>query len=322
MIDKIKKLKKIELHLHLDGSVSLELASQLSGLSIDECKKKMQVSDDCESLTEYLEKFAFPISLMQTKENLKVIANDLVDRLERENVIYAEIKIAPMFHQKLGLTYDEIIESVLEGLNKNQNVKTNLILCMKRGLDKSANLEIISLTEKYLNNGVCAIDLVGDEATYKLTDYIDLFKIIKEKNIPFTIHAGEVDMVDLPLAIEIGAKRIGHGVKCIDSKELINLIKEKNILLEICPTSNIQTKAFDLMKNHPVYDLYKNSINISINTDNMTVSNIDLNKEYYNLINSFNFKISDLEKINKNTVNYTFLSSIEKVKLLEKLIDN
>lgn len=318
----VNEFKKIELHLHLDGSVSIEIASKLSGLSLEECKNKMQVAKDCKSLTEYLEKFSFPISLMQTKENLKLISTDLVNRLEKENVIYAEIKIAPMFHQEMGLTYDEIIESVLDGLKQNKNVKTNLILCMKRGLSKDKNLEIINLVEKYLNKGVCAIDLVGDEANFKLRDYLELFKIIKEKNIPFTIHAGEVDEIDLPIAIELGAKRIGHGVKCINSKEILNLIKEKNILLEVCPTSNIQTKAFNTIEEHPVFDLYKNNINISINTDNRTVSNIDLNHEYLKLIDTFKFKRKDLKEINKNAVNYTFLSSMEKIELLEKLLED
>ena len=279
----------------------------------------MVAQNKCHDLGEYLTKFDFPISLMQTKENLTIIAKDLVDRLERNNVIYAEIRFAPILHTKNGLTYEEVIEAVIKGLRKNKNVKTNLILCLLRGKEKKENLKTIEVASKYLGKGVCALDLAGDEKRYKLTEYLDLFKIIKDKNIPFTIPAGEVDYEDIPVAINLGAKRLGHGVKAIDSPELIKLIKEKNILLEICPTSNIQTNAFLTYKEHPILKLYKDNINISINTDNMTVSNIDLNKEYLNLVNTFNFSLEDFRKINKNAVNYAFLSSLEKIELLEKL---
>lgn len=322
MIDEIKKIKKIELHLHLDGSVSLSLASKLSNLSIENCREKMVASLVCHDLSEYLTKFKLPISLMQTKENLKLIAADLVNRLEKENVIYAEIRFAPIFHTKEGLTIEEIVESVLEGLKENRNVKTNLILCLMRGSDKKDNLKTIEVASKYLNKGVCALDLAGDEKKFKLREYKDLFLLAKSKNIPFTIHAGEVDIDDMPIAIDLGVKRIGHGVKSINDKDLIKEIRNKNILLEICPTSNIQTKAFENYKNHPVYIFYRDNINISINTDNMTVSNIDLNQEYLNLINYLNFTITDLKKINENTVNYTFLSCKEKIELIEKLKKN
>ena len=167
-----------------------------------------------------------------------------------------------------------------------------------------------------MNKGVVAIDLAGDEKGHKLKENIELFKIAKEKNIPFTIHAGEVDDIDVIDAINLGVTRIGHGIK--SNKEELGLIKEKNILLEVCPTSNIDTKAFDSYNEHNIYNLYKNGINISINTDNMTVSNIDLNKEYKKLIDNFGFTIQDLININKNAIKYAFISEEEKQELLNK----
>jgi len=121
-IEEFVKLPKVELHLHLDGSVSLEIASKLSGMSIDEVKKEMIAKDKCVDLGEYLTKFSFPISLMQTKENLELIAKDLVDNLANQNVIYAEIRFAPMFHVEQGLTYEEVVESVLKGLKSNSKI--------------------------------------------------------------------------------------------------------------------------------------------------------------------------------------------------------
>ena len=223
----IKNIPKVELHLHLDGSISLELASELSGLSIGEVKNKMIASDKCENLSEYLTKFDLPISIMQSKENLKKVAVDLVNYLESENIVYAEVRFAPMFHTKEGLSYDEVVESILEGLNSNNRVKTNLILCMMRGMDRDSNLKTIDVASKYLGKGVCAIDLAGAEDKYPLDDYIELFDIVKEKGIPFTIHAGENgNYKEVEKTMKIGAKRIGHGIHAIDSHEVIKLINE------------------------------------------------------------------------------------------------
>ena len=122
MINEIKKIKKVELHLHLDGSVSIPTLQIISNKTEEELKKEMIANEKCKNLSEYLTKFDLPISYMQTKENLKIISKELVDNLEKENVIYAEIRFAPMFHTQKGLTYNEIVEAVLEGLNSNKNI--------------------------------------------------------------------------------------------------------------------------------------------------------------------------------------------------------
>lgn len=320
MINKIKNLKKVELHLHLDGSVNINTLSKLSNIPINKLKEEMIANDICQNLSEYLTKFDLPIKYMQTKENLKIISKDLVDYLESQNVIYAEIRFAPMFHTKEGLTYNEIISSVLEGLNSNQNVKTNLILCMMRGFPEKDNLETINIAHRYLNKGVCAIDLAGAEDKYPLANYTNLFEIAKEKNIPFTIHAGENgNYKEIDLAINLGTKRIGHGIHTSESNNTINKLIEKDILLEICPTSNVQTNSIDTYSNHPIYDFYKNGIKVCINTDNKTVSNISLNDEYIKLSNNFNFTIEDFINMNKYAINASFLSTEDKNKLLEKL---
>lgn len=317
MKEELKKLPKVELHLHLDGAVSIDLASKLTNLSIEELNEKMIAKDKCLNLSEYLTKFDFPGSLMQTKENLTLISKDLVDRLEKENVIYAEIRFAPMFHINNGLTYEEVIEAVLKGLKSNYNVKTNLILCMMRGLPKENNLKTIEVAEKYLNKGVCALDLAGAEDKYPIGEYLELFEIAKSKNIPFISHAGENGSAEeVRKAINVGARRIGHGIHAIESEEVLNLIKEKNILLEVCPTSNVQTNSVDKYENHPIEKLYKLGIPLSINTDNSTVSNITITEEYLKLSNYFNFTIEDYKKMNINAINHSFLTKEEKETLL------
>ncbi len=320
MLEEIEKLPKVELHVHLDGSVSKEIASKISGISEKEVISRMTAKDKCENLSEYLTKFDFPISLMQTKQNLYEIAKNLAKYLEKQSVIYAEIRFAPMFHTKEGLNYDEIIQAVLSGLRENSRIKTNLILCMMRGMPKELNLKTIDIAKKYLNNGVCALDLAGAEDKFPLKEYLELFKIAKEKNIPFTIHAGENGTAsEVKKAIEIGAKRIGHGIHSIESKEVLELIEEKDILLEICPTSNVQTNAVTSYKEHPIYQLYKKGIPVSINTDNITVSNVTISEEYQKLKNTFNFKIEDYKKMNENAIKHAFIDEETKKELLKNL---
>lgn len=315
------KLPKVELHLHLDGAVSVDLASKLTNISIEEVKDKMIAKGKCHNLSEYLTKFDFPCSIMQTKENLSLISKDLVDRLAKQNVIYAEIRFAPMFHTNEGLTYEEVVEAVLEGLQSHPNIKTNLILCMMRGLPKENNLKTIEVAEKYLNKGVCALDLAGAEDKYKVDDYLGLFEIAKSKHIPFICHAGENGSADeVRKAINIGAKRIGHGIHAIESEKVLDLIKEKNILLEICPTSNVQTNSVDKYENHPIEKLFKLGIPLCINTDNSTVSNISLTEEYIKLSNYFNFTIDDYKKMNINALNHSFLAKEEKEYLIKHII--
>lgn len=318
MEQEIKKLKKIELHLHLDGSVDINTISKITGKSIKELESKMIAKDKCQNLSEYLTKFNTPIECMQTKENLILISQKLTEYLESQNIIYAEIRFAPMFHTNNGLTYEEIVESVLKGLKTNKNVKTNLILCMMRGMPKENNLKTIEVAHKYLNKGVCAIDLAGAEDKYPLIEYTELFKLASEKNIPYTIHAGENgNYKEIELAIKLGTKRIGHGIHAYESVETQQELKTKNILLEICPTSNIQTNSIDQYQNHPIHHFYKNNLNICINTDNKTVSNITLNEEYIKLYKEFNFTIEDFINININAINSAFLSNKEKEQLKE-----
>lgn len=313
----IQKMPKVELHLHLDGSVRYQTALEIIGNIKEE---DMIVSDDCHDLNEYLTKFSVPLAILQTKENLERVAYELALDLKSENVIYAEIRFAPLKHLLKGLSPEEVIESVLKGLKK-VNIKTNLILCMMRGDTFDNNLKVIALALKFLNRGVCALDLAGAESLYPTSDYKELFAIAQANGIPFTIHAGEAaGFESIKEALDFGTLRIGHGIKCLEDEKLIKELKEKNILLEICPTSNIQTKAVTAYQKHPVYELYKKGVSICINTDNRTVSNITLTKEYQKLMQNFSLTTNDLKQMNINAINGAFLTNEEKEKL-KKLIN-
>lgn len=311
-----KSIPKIELHLHLDGSIRQETIAELLDIKKKEVENKIVAPSKCNDLNDYLTKFSLPISVMQTKENLERIAYELVCDLEKENVLYAEIRFAPIKHVK-ELTLDEVVSSVLNGLKKG-NVKTNLILCMMRDSSYKENVEIIKLTKKYLNKGVVAIDLAGAEAIYKTELFGNLFLLANSNHIPFTIHAGEADGVsNIKSAIEFGAKRIGHGIRAVEDQNIMNEIMEREILLEICPTSNIQTDVVHNYSDHPIKKLFDWGCKISINTDNRTVSNTTLEHEYKMLNKYLGFTTHDIIKTNIDAIHKSFLKDEEKKELLD-----
>lgn len=312
MKNKLIDIPKIELHVHLDGSVDLDLVKDLVNFDKDELYKKMVVSDNCNSLTEYLEKFEIPCAFLQTKEAIINVSKLLLEKFRQDNVVYAEVRFAPLKHISNGLTPQEVIDAVLEGI-KDINIKVNLILCMMRNDSFVDNLNVINIAKEYLNKGVCAIDLAGDEAGYSTEEFVDLFNEIKRLNIPFTIHAGEAAGAEsIRSAIDFGAKRIGHGVRCIENPKLVKELKDRNIHLEVCPLSNVHTNVVNSLDKHPIKLLFDYGVNLGVNTDNRTVSNTSLVKEYEGLVREFDFNINDFIKMNLNALDASFLSEEEK----------
>lgn len=309
-----KTFPKIELHVHLDGSIDLNTASSLTGIPIERLKKELQITDHCQSLKEYLTKFKLPLEIMQTKENIEQIATALAKNLKEDGVIYAEIRFAPNLHTKQGLTKKQVVDAVLKGLKK-VNIKTNLLLCCMRNDTIESNKKIIDLAQIYH----IAIDLAGDEANYQTEKFSQLFIYAKEKNVPFTIHAGEADgPSSIASALKFGAKRIGHGIHIIENQELMKQAIKNKILLEVCPTSNIQTASAPSYETHPIKQLHENHLQICINTDNRTVSNITLTEEYQKLHTVFHFTKQDFINMNYNAIEASFLTEKEKNELKEK----
>lgn len=310
-------MKKIELHLHLDGSLNIDYVNKIMK---KDCHDDL-ISNNSKDLKDYLTKFDLPISLLQDRNNIEEFCYLLAKDLEKDNVIYAEVRFCPLFHVK-KISVDEVVEAIIAGFKKVSTVQINLIFCMMRHFDFDRNKTIIELTKKYLGNGVVAIDLAGDEKNFPTSNFKELFKIINEENIPFTIHAGEADGFDsVDAAISFGSKRIGHGVRAIESDETIKKLIDNNILLEVCPKSNLDTNLVDDISKHPIKKLVDKGVLVSINTDNRTVSNTSLNYEYTLLKDNFDFDDEDLIKFNLNAINGAFISDEEKNKLRNILLE-
>ena len=194
-----------------------------------------------------------------------------------------EVRFAPMLSVSEGLTCQEVIASVVEGLRRGQQefgVYASAIVCAMRHHSLEQNMEMLEASREFIGKGVCALDLAGDEAAFPTSLFRELFQRAKEWEIPFTIHSGECGSVEnVREAIELGAKRIGHGIALQESSELRVLCREKRIGIEMCPTSNLQTKAVSEFAKYPLKEFLREGLLVSIHTDNRTVSGTTLEKE-------------------------------------------
>lgn len=297
----IRKLPKIELHCHLDGSVRVDTIIDIAkkeGLKLDsydrcDIEKLVQVSSDCTSLNEYLKRFDLANKVMQSSKNIKRITFELLEDAQKENIKYIEIRFAPLLHLDGGLSIEEVIQSVIDGITEAEkiyDIKGNIILSCMRTMSEEDAILVVEEGKKFLNKGVVAIDLAGPEEEGFVKRYKKAIELARSYGYNVTIHAGEAasgqNVID---AINIlKAQRIGHGVRIKDMKDAYDLVKESGVVLEMCSTSNIQTKAIENFSKYPLYDFYKDGINLSINTDNRTVSNIDLSNEIKLISNEFN----------------------------------
>ncbi|MEG1075159.1 MAG: adenosine deaminase [Ruthenibacterium sp.] len=326
--EQASKYALIDLHLHLDGSVSpdamIKMAEmsdiQLSVTDPEELTKMLSAPENCKDLNEYLQCFDLPLQVLQTKETISFSVYDLVKRLETQGLLYAEIRFAPQLHMRNALTQQEVVEAAIDGLNQataETNLNANLILCCMRGEgNEKENLETVRLTELYLGKGVVACDLAGAEAIYPSSDYEELFKYASSMGVPFTFHAGEASGVySVRDGLSFGAHRIGHGIRSFDDAATQKMIIDKNATLELCPTSNLQTKALPkvkTIKDYPINAFFENGVAVTINTDNMTVSNTTLANEFSKLLNNNVITSEQAKQIVYNSVDAAFLPENEK----------
>ena len=333
------KYALIDLHLHIDGSLPINTVIQCAKIenvtlpSEDplKLKKYLTVSKNCTDLNEYLKCFSLPISVMQSKKSLLLCAYELVKELNSQGLIYAELRFAPQFHTEKGLNQDEVTKAIMEGMKKaeseiieesknKEGIRTNLILCCMRGSKTEDNIETIKIAKKYYQKGVVAIDLAGAEAIFPTSDYENLFNKAKELGLSYTIHAGEADGTkSITSALDFGSLRLGHGIRSLESPNIIKREKEDNICLELCPTSNLQTKAVSSLKNYPISKFIKAGILCTINTDNMTVSGTTLKNEFKKLFESGLIDKNTAKQVVLNSAKAAFIDDSQKEILLKKI---
>lgn len=338
-INLINSLNKTNLHIHLDGSIraetmldiskkeGFEFRLKLSEKNIkkindccaEELKSFMSVKECNIDLGEYLKKFGLSLKFLQKKEYIERITFELLEDMKKQdNIVYSEIRYSPYLFQEEGLSLSEIVESVSNGIKKAEKelgVLSNQILCIVRGNKEEMEwLPLVELSKKYN----CGIDVAGDEAKYSINKYKNFLKEVKKENIPLTIHAGEArDYTSVIDSINAGATRIGHGINAIYDNKTIELIKEKNICLEVCPISNHQTKAVKNFEDNPIFNFQRQGVKVCLNTDNNLISNTTLKKEMKYLNKHIGFKMSEMVEILNNGFEFAFPLNHKKEDILK-----
>ena len=325
----IKTMPKLDLHCHLDGSLDLEttrklLAERGEEYSPEKLRTLMQVPENCTSLAEYLERFDLPNHCLQDTSGIEESSYALAKNAAEENVKYLEVRFAPMFSTSKGLSLRDIIESVEKGLARARSefdISTGIILCAMRGFDDEQNKQVLSIGREMLGSGVVAGDIAGSEASYPMGLYNDLFAHAKKIGLPFTIHAGETgDVSNICGAVEIGTKRLGHGIAMIKDPDTMKLCAKEGVGAEICPTSNLHTKAYANYSDCPIMTFIENNIRVSLNTDNRAVSNTNSTYEFTKIAEAFNLDKDTLKIIFENSVDMAFADDSVKQKLLNSWV--
>lgn len=323
------KIPKIDLHLHIDGSVlpqtALELAREQGmaegALSLEEITRRMVIPKG-EHGTEFKE-FDLPIAVMQTAPALQRVTCELVERLAAEGVLYAELRFAPQFHLEKGLTQREVIRAVLDGvqqgLEQAPEIEIGILLCAMGTLapaeeNREQNLETIRLAKEFIDAGtrVVGIDLAGYED--RLSDYADLFEFARELGVPATCHSE----FQLDQCLPFGTPRIGHGYQVAEFERLIDTVRARGVTLEMCPVSSIISYDLPTDERHPLRVLFERGVKVTVNTDNLTVLGTSLEREY-ECCRAMGFTDDELVQMSINSAKAAFLPPEKKAALMEKI---
>ena len=330
----LQRLPKVELHCHLDGSLRiptiLDLAKKdkviLPTSNSDKLSKLLVIGKTRGSLEDYIKRFDITLSVMQTPAALRRTSYELIEDVAKENVRYIEIRYSPILHTEKGMSLGESVEAVREGLQRGRKdfgVESGIIVCGIRNISAAASLKLADLTVRYKNKGVVGFDLAGAEENFPAKDHQEAFYMILNNNINATIHAGEAfGPSSIHQAIHhCGAHRIGHGTRLKENKDLMNYVNDHRITLEVCLTSNWQTRSIRSLKYHPLKYYYDQGIRVTLNTDNRLMSGPTLTKEFLLAHKLFGFKLHDFREMIIMAMKSAFLPYGERKQMIRHIAD-
>ncbi|MFC7338323.1 adenosine deaminase [Haloferula chungangensis] len=338
-----KRLPKVLLHEHLDGglrpSTVIELSRELGyeGLPTEdagELASWFHRGAQRGNLGEYLEGFAHTIAVMQTKDGLERVAYEYMEDMFRDGVVHSEVRFAPVFHDRAGLTQDEVVEAVIAGLERGQKefgVSWGLIICAMR--DRRDSLEAAELAIRWRDRGVVGFDLAGEESGHPPKRHLEAFQAISRANFKITIHAGEAfGPESIWQALQYcGAHRLGHGTRLLEDiafledgsmvlGRLAQFILDRRIPLEMCLSSNVHTGACASVAEHPFPKFFRAGFRVFLNTDDRLMSDTEMSKELEIATQVFDLSLGDLQKITVNAAKSSFAHYAERLDLIHRRI--
>jgi adenosine deaminase len=344
----IRKAPKALLHDHLDGglrpSTVIDIAGQtgydgLPATDVGELAKWFRTRSHSGSLERYLEPFSHTVAVMQTPDSLNRVAYECVEDLADDSVVYAEVRFAPELHIDRGMSFDEIVDAVLEGFAAGERacaaagrpIKVRLLVTAMR--HAAVSREIAELAIRFRDKGVVGFDIAGAEAGNPPTRHLDAFEYMRDNNARFTIHAGEAfGLPSIHEAIAFcGADRLGHGVRIVDDIDVLegggvrlgqqaSILRDKRIPLELCPSSNVQTGAVKSIADHPFDLLARARFRVTVNTDNRLMSDTTMSLEMSRLVAAFGYGWSDLERFTINAMKSAFIPFDERLAIIDEVI--
>jgi adenosine deaminase len=319
-------LPKVELHLHLDCSLSYSAVARLApGVTREQYLSEYVAPARCTNLADFLARSPKGVGLMQEEEALRLVTEDVFRQLRADNIIYAEIRFAPLLHLDRGLTAERVVEIVNEATERmvaETGVEARLILCTLRHFTEEQSMQTARLVEAFRGARVAAIDIAGDEAGFPITAHVKAYDYAQERGLCRTAHAGEAcgpDSVWETLRL-LQPTRIGHGTRSIEDPELVAHLRDHAIHLELCPSSNVQIiPSLGDLQWHPLDTLYDAQVPLSISTDSRMLTPTTLTREYEELERVFGWGSEDFLRTNLMAVDAAFVDDGVKVTLREKL---
>jgi adenosine deaminase len=320
----IKEIPKVDLHLHLDGAARPDTLMDLmrnSGMRMPtedpiEFRKLVQVPRGCRSLADFLKAFEFFYPVLKSAVAVERLAYELSEDCAKQNVRCFEARFAPALQAAPGFSQEDVVQAAIRGIERGRTefkVRAGLILCIYRSITEHENMEAVRLAAKYLGKGVVGVDLAGDEGRYPATMYAGCFKKAAELGVPINCHAGDgAGPKSIKDALDLGAKRIGHGVRLQEDPAVFERVRREGVPLEICVTSNVQTQAVKGYASHPAKRYLEEGIRVTLNTDDPGVSAVDMNHEIEVAVEKLGFSPAQIRQAVLNGVDSLFLPAADK----------
>ena len=322
----LRRLPKVELHLHLDCSLSYKAVSRLApAVSHEEYLRDYVAPARCTNLADFLLRAPKGFRLMQSEGALRVAAEDVFEQLSQDGVIYAELRFAPLLHLEQGLSAERVVsvlEQVTEELARATGVEARLILCTLRHFSAEQSMQTARLVERFRGSRVAALDIAGDEAGFPLDAHVRAYEYAREQGLPRTAHAGEAcgaESVWETLRL-LDPQRIGHGTRSIEDERLVEHLRREKIHLEMCPSSNVQIiPSVASWEEHPIDRLYRAGVSLNLNTDTRMLNPVTLTGEYEGMQRVFGWGEAEFLRTNLMGVEAAFVDSAAKEKLRGRL---
>jgi adenosine deaminase len=330
----MKAMPKIELHRHMEGSLHLgtlaEIARKhkidLPGYEVDTIRPLVQITDDDETHSRvYLAKFAVLRGFYQSREIIERVAYEAVADAASEHTIYFEMRFTPLALTRakdfrIADAADWVIDTV-EQAGREFGIDVRLIVSMNRNESVEIGQEMMEIAVARQDRGVVGLDLAGNEADFPGAEFEPVFRKAREAGLGITVHAGEWGGPErIRLAIDtLGASRLGHGVRIIEDPVLLQVARERGIAFEVCPTSNIQSGVFASYEQHPLRAMYQAGLITTINTDNTSVSALNLTDELVRAVEYVGLSVDDVKQCTLNSARAAFLAPGDRDRLINRL---